>query len=149
MLHTLFLHVCETSPVKNDNFHPIYLLHLPWWIRTVSDFVLFSKLIHPALGLICSFCSSGRDFAASFLQIPPRGGHPCLKLTFPTVKVRSGLSPYSYRPCRAHIKKPQSCRRAAAANIRIIFRLTSRGAESSGHFPGTRIDAHYGDFIAV
>src|SRR5690606_36008687 len=28
-------------------------------------------------GLICTSCSSGRDFAAGFLQIPPRGGHPC------------------------------------------------------------------------
>ncbi len=38
-------------------------------------------------------------------QIPPHDGHPCLWLTFPTVKVRSGLSPYSYRPCRAHQEK--------------------------------------------
>ncbi len=30
------------------------------------------------------------------------GGHPCLKLTLPTIKVRSGLSPYCLRPCRAH-----------------------------------------------
>ena len=106
MLHTPFPHVCETSPVKNDNFHPIYLLHLPWWIRTVSDFVLFGKLIHPTLGLICSFYSSGQEFAAGFLQIPPCDGHPCLKLTLPTVKARSGFSPYSYRPCRANTKKP-------------------------------------------
>ena len=55
--------------------------------------------------LICNFCSSGQDFAASFLQIPPRDGHPCLRLTLPTVKARSGLSPYSYRPCRAHKKR--------------------------------------------
>ena len=27
--------------------------------------------------LICDFCSSGRKFACGFLQIPPRGGHPC------------------------------------------------------------------------
>jgi hypothetical protein len=27
--------------------------------------------------LICDFCSSGRDFACGFLQIPPRDGHPC------------------------------------------------------------------------
>lgn len=27
--------------------------------------------------LVCGFCSSGREFACSFLQIPPRGGHPC------------------------------------------------------------------------
>jgi len=27
--------------------------------------------------LICDSCSSGQDFAFSFLQIPPRDGHPC------------------------------------------------------------------------
>jgi len=51
-------------------------------------------------------CTSGQDFAAGFLQIPPHGGHPCLKLTVGTANPRSGLSPYSYRPCRAHQKTP-------------------------------------------
>jgi hypothetical protein len=27
--------------------------------------------------LICDFCSSGQEFACGFLQIPPRGRHPC------------------------------------------------------------------------
>lgn len=55
-------------------------------------------------------CTSGRDFAAGFLQIPPRGGHPCLRLTVGTANPRSGLSPYSYRPCRAHReKKSKAC----------------------------------------
>lgn len=27
--------------------------------------------------LVCDSCSSGWKFACSFLQIPPRGGHPC------------------------------------------------------------------------
>lgn len=36
--------------------------------------------------LICSFCSSDRGFALDFLQIPPRGGHPCPLLTVPTAK---------------------------------------------------------------
>ncbi|NQD72436.1 hypothetical protein HP439_17040 [Sphingobacterium shayense] len=44
-------------------------------------------------GLVCSFYSSDREFAADFLQIPPRRGHPCLKLTLPTVKACSGLTP--------------------------------------------------------
>src|SRR5690606_29122198 len=39
-----------------------------------------------SMGLVCSFCPSGQDFAAGFLQIPPRDGHPCLKLTLPTAK---------------------------------------------------------------
>ncbi|HEY4326471.1 MAG TPA: hypothetical protein VGN20_20975, partial [Mucilaginibacter sp.] len=44
-------------------------------------------------------------FTAGFLQIPPRKGHPCLGLTLPTIKARSGLPPYSLYPCRAHTKK--------------------------------------------
>ena len=36
--------------------------------------------------LVCDFCSSGRDFASSFFQIPPHGGHPCSSLTVPTAK---------------------------------------------------------------
>ncbi len=43
---------------------------------------------------LCGCCSSGRDFArrallssaSGFLQIPSRGGHPCLRLTVPTAK---------------------------------------------------------------
>jgi len=35
---------------------------------------------------ICDFCSSDRDFAAGFIQIPRRRGHPCHKLTVPTAK---------------------------------------------------------------
>ena len=36
--------------------------------------------------LACDFCSSGREFASSFFQIPPRDGHPCSSLTVPTAK---------------------------------------------------------------
>ncbi|MGI6143366.1 MAG: hypothetical protein ACOYEK_05845, partial [bacterium] len=32
-------------------------------------------------GLVCGSCSSGRRFAAGFLQILRRRRHPCLKLT--------------------------------------------------------------------
>ena len=31
--------------------------------------------------LICDFCSSDRDFAIDFFQIPPHDGHPCHSLT--------------------------------------------------------------------
>ncbi|HBH22082.1 MAG TPA: hypothetical protein DDY13_01530 [Cytophagales bacterium] len=44
-------------------------------------------------GLVCSFCSSGQDFASDFLQIPPRNGHPCLWLTLPTAKCVRDLHP--------------------------------------------------------
>ena len=40
----------------------------------------------PCICLLCGFCSSDRDFAAGFFQIPPHDGHPCLSLTVPTDK---------------------------------------------------------------
>ena len=30
--------------------------------------------------LVCGFCTSDQMFASGFLQIPSRGGHPCLRL---------------------------------------------------------------------
>jgi hypothetical protein len=70
--------------------------------------------------LICDFCSSGQCFAFSFLQIPPRDGHPCRSANRSPCRADSGLSPPShpaattrtgtaplrrYAPCLAHQKK--------------------------------------------
>jgi len=78
----------------------------PYYLHPVARVVFGLRFVlqaHPVtLGLLCSSCSSGQDFAVSFLQIPPPDGHPCSWLTLPTVKVRLGLAPYSYRPCRTH-----------------------------------------------
>ena len=94
----------QISPVKNDNFRLIYLsdLHLQ-----ISDSfgLCFVMQTHPLHLPLSASCSSDRDFAADFLQIPPHDGHPCLELTLPTIMVCSGFSPYSYRPCRANNSK--------------------------------------------
>jgi hypothetical protein len=63
----------------------MYLPHLRHGVWAVLDFVLFGKLVRPIYAL-CGFCSSGQDFASSFLQIPPRDGHLCFQLTVPTAK---------------------------------------------------------------
>lgn len=62
--------------------------------------------------LLYDFYSADRGFASGFLQIPPRGGHPCIWLTVPTAKPVAdfyrlvidhagaqlkGLSPVEYR----------------------------------------------------
>ena len=62
------------------------LLHLLQRVRIAWDFALFCKLIHPFQALICTSCSSGRDFAASFLQIRSHLRHPCSWLTLPTTE---------------------------------------------------------------
>ena len=75
--------------------------------------------------LLCGFCSSGQRFACGFLQIPPRGGHPCRPANRSPYRADSGLSPPShpatttctrtapsrrYAPCLAHkIKRPMQC----------------------------------------
>ena len=74
------LRLSQISPGKNADLHPMYLPHLPQ-CAPGSGRVSFRFANSPAHhGLICDFCSSGRDFAADFLQIPPRNGHPCLWL---------------------------------------------------------------------
>ena len=67
--------------------------------------------------LVCDFCSSGQCFACGFLQIPPRGGHPCRPANRSPCRAGRGLSPPShstattavetalnkrYTPCLAH-----------------------------------------------
>ena len=49
--------------------------------------------------LICDFCSSGQCFAFGFLQIPPRGGHPCRSASGSPCRAHRGLTPPS-RPGR-------------------------------------------------
>mgnify|MGYP007126306988 FL=1 len=82
----LRLRLSQLSPGKNANLHPMHPPHLPPCAQG-SGRVSFCCANSPAhSGLVCGFCSSGRDFAAGFLQIPPRDGHPCLWLTLLAVK---------------------------------------------------------------
>ena len=53
---------------------------LPWMISD-SYWTLTSLAVSSSsLGLVSGFYPSGQMFAAGFLQIPSRGGHPCLWL---------------------------------------------------------------------
>ena len=67
---------CETSTLKVRALSP----HLPaTFTGTSSNFWTSSLLADLSAfpSLICGSCSSGQRFAYSFLQIPPRDGHPC------------------------------------------------------------------------
>src|SRR5271165_4901889 len=50
---------------------------------------------HPAAPPLSASCSSGQRFAYSFLQIPPRDGHPCRSANTSPCRVCRGLSPPS------------------------------------------------------
>ena len=60
----------------------------------VPDFENICLLIQHGR-LVCDFCSSGQRFACGFLQIPPRGGHPCRPANTSPCRACRGLSPPS------------------------------------------------------
>ena len=104
LLNSYPQHSCQTSPGKNTYFRSTYPLHLHRLLRIVSGFVLLRKLTRQASALYVVRVTRTRALPYDFLQIPPRGGHPCLKLTVGTINPRNGLSPTSKPPCRAHNK---------------------------------------------
>ena len=83
----------QISPGKNDNLHSTTAASTVWDSGSIGLFLVLES--RPSqVSLICDFCSSVRNFAhrelfilhSGFLQIPPRGGHPCLRLMLPTTK---------------------------------------------------------------
>ena len=48
---TLFLRACEISSGKNIHLHLIYLPHLRFGVRAVTDFVLIRKLVRSEYAL--------------------------------------------------------------------------------------------------
>ena len=81
--------------LRCNSLHPMQPLHLRDRVRVVWDFDLSCSLVRSAPP---SYAVSVRrlgilpvrvdrfPLASGFLQIPPRDGHPCLRLTLPTTK---------------------------------------------------------------
>ena len=85
------------------------LIHLPHLLVLPATFWTSSFLadLSEFPSLICGSCPSGQGFAYSFLQIPPRDGHPCCSaMYFVVAYAYSGLSPVRARPWRANQKSP-------------------------------------------
>jgi hypothetical protein len=55
-----------------------------------------SGLLTHCVRLLCDSCSSGQCFAFGFLQIPPRGRHPCRSANRSPCRVGRGLPPPSH-----------------------------------------------------
>ncbi len=92
------------------------------YFRTLSDDYWALDLLasSPECGcLICGSCSSGRDFAFSFLPTLPRDNAVAVQLVVPAIRAHRGLTPPSpqltttvnqgvlahHAPCLAHQKK--------------------------------------------
>ena len=81
--------------LRCNSLHPMQPLHLRDRVRVVWDFDLYGSLVR---SVPPSYAISVRrlgtlpvrvdrfPLASGFLQIPPRDGHPCLRLTLPTTK---------------------------------------------------------------
>lgn len=112
----LCLRLTQISPGKNANLHPIYPPHLPP-CAPGSGWASFCLANSPAQnGLLCDFCSSGQGFAVGFLQIPPRGGQPCLGLTLLAAKRVADL----HRRVSAHAGRTKKNRRLLLCRKRLL-----------------------------
>ena len=98
----------QTRPprVRTITFPPCHCRLYQGLFRVVLDFSLYSNLILSPWPYSRFLFISAVVCSSSFLQIPPHDGHPCPWLVVPTTTAHSGLSPPSYRPCRAHCKQP-------------------------------------------
>ena len=68
--------------------------------------MLFGTFIHILTSLIRDFCTSDRNFASTFFQIPPRDGHPWswLVVGHCDYNPHNRLSLSRYMPCPAYQK---------------------------------------------
>lgn len=107
-----FNHACyeyvsgRPPPLRTTTFIPSICRIYTYKFRIVSDFILTCRLVHLYMPYIRFLCVR----PGLCLRLPsdsPHGGHPCPWLTIPTIKARSGLTPYSCCPCRANMNKGQ------------------------------------------
>ena len=122
--------VCETSTLKVRALSP----HLPaTFTGTSSNFWTSSLLADLSVfpSLLCGSCSSGQRFAYSFLQIPPRDGHPCCSaMYFVVAYAYSGLSPVRARPWRANYRKAEG----DALCLTFLYRCYTNDGTKRGRF---------------
>jgi hypothetical protein len=91
--------------------------------------------------LICDSCSSGQCFAFGFLQIPPRGGHPCRSASGSPCRAHRGLTPPSHpvtttctgtAPVKALRAMPGARKKKPARQRRLKSPLWMVGRERGG-----------------
>ena len=75
--------------------------------------------------LLCDSSSSGQCFAFSFLQIPPRDGHPCRSANRSPCRADSGLSPPSH---------PASTTCTGTAPVKALRAMPGAPKQNPSHF---------------
>ena len=113
-------------------------------VRMTIGLQVFMPPRPPADGLLCGSCSSGRDFAYSFLQTPPRGERPCcsakssghygLQGTYTPkplpgsvslpVETNTAYQPCRFAPCLAHTKNTAT---GAAVQLENVLKKCGSG----------------------
>ena len=92
----------QTSQGKTRDLPPTYTPHL---LSLLPDSYGALRIIALSPGcdsLVCDFCSSDQSFALRFLRIPPRGGHPCGRLTVSPAGPVEDLHLQVNGTCQAH-----------------------------------------------
>jgi hypothetical protein len=105
----------QISPGNAQTPSHLYLSRLrPMLSVSVWDFRVLCLLIQHGRHIRAG-CSSGQCFACSFLQMPPRGRHPCRSASSSPDRVCKGLAPSSVcaLPGAQKIPKPKGFRDTA------------------------------------
>jgi hypothetical protein len=84
----------QTSQVKRATFVPSTRRIYDSTLRMTLGF-RFSCPLARVPAPLCDSCSSGQNFACSFLQTPSRDDALAVRLTVPVIRVRRGLPPPS------------------------------------------------------
>ena len=88
----------QISKDKTRDLPPTYPSHIRPQVRMTIGLRGPTHPRPPAGRLVCASCSSGQEFAYSFLQTSPRGFALAVRLEVPVIKVFKGLSPSSHFP---------------------------------------------------
>ena len=96
--------------------------------------MLFGTFIHILTSLIRDFCTSDRNFASTFFQIPPRDGHPWswLVVGHCDYNPHNRLSLSRYMPCPAYQIKTAFKKRGFLCGYKPL--LTARVSRRCFHF---------------
>ena len=129
----------QTSPGITHSLSRLSLSDLRRSVRTSIGLCIYWPA-HPTASPLSAGCSSEQRFACSFLQIPPRDGHPCCSANTSPCRVCRGLTPPSEcalpgAPNKNAVKRLLHCVQGCQPR-RETFRQTAKCADQTWRSPG-------------